>query len=246
MSPLLSTPRTVPDDVQAQARALGDPTRFRIFRYIFEAARPVDVAELTGYMQLNHNAVRQHLEVLTGAGLVVESQEERHRPGRPRLLYEAAPGSAGLWGTPGPYEQLAASLAEAMRTGAAPEQVGHRLGLARAREIARRGQVADPVAALEHEMARAGFKPVRRERPRGLELVLENCPFETAAAVNAKAVCEVHGGIEVEELVAKNPRRAGCRLLVRPEWPAEPVPPGPATGPQPSAAGGSSAAVARR
>jgi DNA-binding transcriptional ArsR family regulator len=105
--------RTVPDDVQAQARALGDPTRFRIFRSIFEAARPVDVAELTSYTQLNHNAVRQHLDVLTSAGLVTESQEERTRPGRPRLLYEAAPDAAGLWGTPGPYEQLATSLAEA-------------------------------------------------------------------------------------------------------------------------------------
>ena len=226
MGPLISPPRTVPDDVQAQARALGDPTRFRIFRYIFEAARPVDVAELTGYMQLNHNAVRQHLEVLTAAGLVVEGQEERHRPGRPRLLYEPAPDSAGLWGTPGPYEQLATSLAEAMRSGTSPEEVGRRLGLARAREIARRGAVGEAVEMVEHEMARAGFRPVRRERARGLEMVLEHCPFESAAAVNAKAVCDVHlglarglaegiGGIEVEDLVAKNPHRAGCRLVVK-------------------------------
>jgi predicted ArsR family transcriptional regulator len=226
MSPLIAPPRTVPDDVQSQARALGDPTRFRIFRYIFEAARPVDVAELTGYMRLNHNAVRQHLEVLTSAGLVIETQEERTRPGRPRLLYEAAPDSAGLWGTPGPYEQLATALAEAMRTGTSTEEVGRRVGLARAREISRRGARDDPAGAIEHEMARAGFKPARRERGRGVEFVLESCPFESAAAVNAKAVCQLHlglarglaegiGDIEVEDLVAKNPHRAGCRLLVR-------------------------------
>jgi predicted ArsR family transcriptional regulator len=218
--------RTVPDDVQAQARALGDPTRFRIFRSIFEAARPVDVAELTSYTQLNHNAVRQHLDVLTSAGLVTESQEERTRPGRPRLLYEAAPDAAGLWGTPGPYEQLATSLAEAMRTGSSPEEVGRRVGLARGREMSRRGPVADVIGAMEHEMARAGFKPARRERPRGVELVLERCPFESAAAANAKAVCPLHlglarglaegiGGVEVESLVPKNPHKAGCRLLVR-------------------------------
>lgn len=225
MSPLTSPVRTVPDGVQAQARALGDPTRFRIFRYIFEAARPVDVAELTSYTQLNHNAVRQHLEVLTSSGLVTEGQEERTRPGRPRLLYEAAPDSAGLWGTPGPYEQLATSLAEAMRTGSSPEEVGRDVGLARAREISRRGHPGDAVDVIEQEMARAGFKPSRRERPRVIELVLERCPFESAAAVNAKAVCSLHlglakglaegiGGMEVEDLVPKNPHKAGCRLLV--------------------------------
>jgi predicted ArsR family transcriptional regulator len=229
MSLFTSPSRTVPD-VQPQARALGDPTRFRIFRYIFESARPVGVAELTSYMQLNHNAVRQHLEVLTSASLVVEGQEKRTRPGRPRLLYEAAPGAAGLWGSPGPYEQLATALAEAMRSGTSTEEVGRRAGLARAREVSRRGAVGDPVEVIEHEMARAEFRPVRRQRARGAELVLENCPFESAAAVNPKAVCQFHlglaeglaegvGGIEVEDLVRKNPHRAGCRLLVRePGW----------------------------
>jgi DNA-binding transcriptional ArsR family regulator len=51
-------------DVQREARALGDPTRHRLFRYIVDAARPVGVGELTDYEQLNHNAVRQHLAVL--------------------------------------------------------------------------------------------------------------------------------------------------------------------------------------
>jgi predicted ArsR family transcriptional regulator len=186
----------------------------------------VDVAELTSYTQLNHNAVRQHLAVLRAAGLVAEGQEERARPGRPRLLYEAAPDASGLWGTPGPYEQLATSLAEALRTGLSPEEVGRRAGLRRAREVARQGDVGGPVEAMEQEMARAGFSPLRRERGRGLEIVLERCPFESAAAVNAKAVCSLHlglarglaegiGGMEVEGLVPKNPHKAGCRLLMR-------------------------------
>src|SRR5579875_852037 len=226
MALFTSSARSVPDGVQAQAKALGDPTRFRIFRYIFEAARPVDAAALNRNTQLNHNAVRQHLDVLTSAGLVTEGQEERTRPGRPRLLYEADPDAAGLWGTPGPYEQLAVSLAEAMRTGSSPEEVGRRAGLARAREISRRRPEGDVIWAVEHEMARGGFKPERRQRPRGVELVLGRCPFESAAAVNAKAVCLLHlglakglaeglGGVEVEALVPKNPHKAGCRLLVR-------------------------------
>jgi DNA-binding transcriptional ArsR family regulator len=47
--------------LQQQARALGDPTRHAIFRYIVDAGDAVDVAELTGQFGFNHNAIRQHL-----------------------------------------------------------------------------------------------------------------------------------------------------------------------------------------
>ena len=113
-----------------------------------------------------------------------------------------------------------------MRTGAPTEDVGRRMGLARARQASQKGAVADPIGVIEHEMARAGFRPVRREGPRPFELVLENRPFEGAAAVNAKDVCRLHlgltkglaegiGGVVVEDLVARNPHKAGCRLLVK-------------------------------
>ena len=60
------------DTLQEQARALGDPTRHEIFRYIADAGRPVDVAELTSHLGLNHNAIRQHLAKLVNADLVTE------------------------------------------------------------------------------------------------------------------------------------------------------------------------------
>ena len=99
-------PSLIRDDVQTQAKALGDPTRFRIFRYIFESGCPIGVAELTTYTQLNHNAVRQHLAVLAAAELVVEEVEERTRPGRPRLMYTPAIEVAGKWGLPSPYFRI--------------------------------------------------------------------------------------------------------------------------------------------
>ena len=37
--------------LQTQARALGDPTRHELFRYIVDAGRPVDVVELTDGLQ---------------------------------------------------------------------------------------------------------------------------------------------------------------------------------------------------
>jgi len=212
------------DHVQMQAKALGDPTRFRIFRYVFEVERPVSVAELTAYTQLNHNAVRQHLAVLTSAGLVVEQVEERVRPGRPRLLYTPAAEVAGLWGTLSPYEYLATLLSEMLRTDASPEEVGRSAGRRRAAELPGRSS-DDPFDVMEREVARRGFRPIVRKRAGAVELVLGRCPFESAAAINPGVVCSVHrglteglaegiGGIDVADLVAKNPHKAGCRVVI--------------------------------
>ena len=49
--------------LQEQARALGDPTRHDIFRYVADSDEPVDVRRpvLTADFGSNHNAIRQHL-----------------------------------------------------------------------------------------------------------------------------------------------------------------------------------------
>src|ERR1039458_8479697 len=125
------------DRLQREARALGDPTRHRIFRHISDAWCPVDVAELTALVRLNHNAVRQHLTVLKDAELVVEEIEQRSRPRRPRLLYRLNPDAVGFWGTEGPYELLASLLSEVVRTHASPREVGHDEGGHRVRQISR-------------------------------------------------------------------------------------------------------------
>ncbi len=56
---------------------LAHQTRHEIFRYIADASRPVDVAELTSHLGLDHNAIRQHLAKLVHAGLVVEDHAPR-------------------------------------------------------------------------------------------------------------------------------------------------------------------------
>jgi predicted ArsR family transcriptional regulator len=213
----------VEDELQQEARALGDPTRHRLFRYVAEASRPVGVAELTDFVQLNHNAVRQHLAVLKDAGLVVEEVEERSRPGRPRLLYRLAPEVAGRWGTPGAYAWLAGLLSDAVRRNLEPRQVGRQEGHRRGAELA---EGRAPIDLLETEIERRGFRPTRVERGRTVEFVLGRCPFADVAGSDPDTVCQLHlglaeglaeglGGLEVEGLVVKDPRRAGCRLTVR-------------------------------
>lgn len=211
------------EELQQEARALGDPTRYRLFRYIADAAGPVGVAELTDFVQLNHNAVRQHLAVLKDARLVVEEVEQRSRPGRPRLLYRLAPEIAGRWGTSGAYAWLAGLLSDAVRRRIGPRQVGRHEGHRRGAELAGTGESVD---VLETEIERRGFRPIRLERGRKIEFVFGRCPFADVAGSDPETVCQLHlglaeglvealGDLEVEGLVPKDPRRAGCRLTVR-------------------------------
>ena len=70
-------------------------------------------------------------------------------------------------------------------------------------------------------MQRRGFRPKRIAKGSKVEFVLGRCPFEEVAASNPDAVCQLHrglaeglaeglGGVQVERLMVKNPRRAGA------------------------------------
>jgi predicted ArsR family transcriptional regulator len=206
--------------LQLQARALGDPTRFRIFRQVADAEGEVDVAELTARFGLNHNAIRQHLAKLVDAGLVVEATAPPSGRGRPRLVYALHPRADSRWGVTGPYERLSLLLSEIVRSGETPVEVGRRAGRRRRLGTARAG---DPVAELAAHMARDGFEPEVRRRGGEIEIVLRTCPFAATALVDPDTVCGLHlgmargvaetaGGLVVDELVTHDPRRANCRL----------------------------------
>lgn len=214
--------------LQQQARALGDPTRHAIFRYVADAERPVDVAELTEHFGLNHNAIRQHLAKLVTAGLVLEATQATGGPGRPRLTYRVDAATDSRWGVTGPYERLSILLAEIISTGDTPVEVGRRQGR---REAAQRelggadlhGDDEAVIEAVREAIAREGFDPEVRRRGGQVDIILHTCPFETTAVADPQTVCALHlglaqgladgaHGVVVDELVAKDPRRANCRL----------------------------------
>ncbi|HQZ32811.1 MAG TPA: MarR family transcriptional regulator [Ilumatobacteraceae bacterium] len=206
--------------LQHQARALGDPTRHELFRFIVDAGHPVDVAQLTAHLGLHHNAIRQHLAKLVDAGLVVESTAPPAGRGRPRLQYTLNPSADSRWGVTGPYERLALLLTEIIRTGDSAVEVGRRAGR-RSTGFASSG--ADPVDALVGAMARHGFEPEAKRSGNQVDIVLGACPFETTALVDPETVCGLHlglaygasdavGGLVVDELLTRDPRRGACRL----------------------------------
>jgi predicted ArsR family transcriptional regulator len=207
-------------NIQLQARALGDPSRHEIFQYLVDAGNPVDVAELTAHLGLNHNAIRQHLRKLVDAGLVVEQAGPAAGRGRPKLYFSVSPGAESQWGATGPYERLSLLLAEMVRTGDSPVEVGRRAG--RRRRLGS-GSVSDPLGGLVEQMARQGFDPTVTSTGRGTEVILRTCPFATTALAEPDIVCRLHlglaygvaeavGGLVIDELIPKDPRRAHCRL----------------------------------
>ena len=205
--------------LQLQARALGDPTRHSIFRYIADAEGPVGVAELTEHLSLNHNAIRQHLAKLLEAGLVIESSLRGGRPGRPRLVYEIDPSADTRWGVLSPYERLSLLLVEKIRSGDPAVDVGSRA----ARQFRATASTPDEVVSnLTDTMTRLGFEPQTRLRGKRIDVVLGRCPFEAAALADPDTVCSLHLGlaqglvadtdIVIDGLVVNDPRRARCRL----------------------------------
>jgi predicted ArsR family transcriptional regulator len=205
--------------LQAQARALGDPTRHRVFRYLADADHPVRVAELTAEFGLNHNAIRQHLAKLVDAELVVERIGSSAGRGRPPLVYEVDPSAPSRWDIVGPYERLALWLAEVVSSGDSPIEVGRRAGR---RQLLLSDQVDDPRRELVTQMARQGFDPVTASNG---DVILHNCPFESTALADPDVVCNLHlgfaegiaeqlGGVRIGGLQPHDPRHARCRLRV--------------------------------
>ena len=218
--------QSAPPTLQEQARALGDPTRHAIFRYVADAGAPVDVAELTTHFGLNHNAIRQHLAKLVDASLVIEEQAPSAGRGRPRLNYRTHPGADSRWGATGPYERLSLLLSEMLRTGDSAVEVGRRAGRRQ-----RLGAAAedDPISFVVEAMEREGFDPTVRARGARVDVILRTCPFATTALVDPDTVCSIHlgiaqglaestdGRIAVDELVPHDPRKANCRLRLHRE-----------------------------
>ena len=196
-------------NLQIQARALGDPTRHDMFRFLADAGTQLGVAEITEQFGLNHNAIRQHLAKLVEADLLIETTARPSGRGRPKLQYRINPNAESRWGITGPYERLSMLLAEVVRTGDTPEEVGRRAGLRRRMSDSR----ADaPMEDFVLAMAEEGFEPVVRAADRSVEVRLDACPFSSAALTDPDTVCELHlglargvaesvGGIEVDELV---------------------------------------------
>lgn len=197
-----TTSRAVAQQGTTLHRALSDPSRLRILELLQQAEAPLDARELGTRVGLHANTVRLHLRVLAEAGLVSARREERTRPGRPRVLYEATTAEALDAPALASYRLLAQILASSLAgterdPSARAEEAGrawgaHLVGRPAPFTSISKEETIDEVVRLHEQF---GFRPELRGAKSGQELVLKHCPLQEIATTYQSVICPVHLGL---------------------------------------------------
>jgi predicted ArsR family transcriptional regulator len=193
----------VRQDILEVAKALGEETRFNIFRRIADAPEPLTVKDLVEQLGMHHSAIRIHLNKLEDAGLIYS--RKRHNPGvvgRPQLAFLPREEALSITLPPRNYEflsRLALDMIEANGSAESPEEFGMRWGRDYIRD---RGKLVDGPLPLEEalgtlveELHVIGTAPRLTTTPRGWELAGSNCVFQEVAASREPFVCKLHQSV---------------------------------------------------
>jgi predicted ArsR family transcriptional regulator len=179
-------------------KALGDETRFAMYRELATSTTPLSAQDLADALGLHANTVRLHLERLRDAGLVDVEAIHRGTVGRPQHLYSLAAGAPGLGFDPPAHALLAgllAAMAEQMGADAeAATATGHAWGV----EAGKRTPSRSCLGGLAAELARLGFEPAADEDigPDGTARIdFLHCPFRELAEAYPELVCSLHRGL---------------------------------------------------
>jgi predicted ArsR family transcriptional regulator len=183
----------------AVLKALGDETRYAMYRELATATSPLSAQDLADRLGLHANTVRLHLDRLRDVGLVDVEALHRGTVGRPQHRYFLAAGAPGLGFDPPAHALLAGLMAAlAERVGADPDDAadtGHAWGV----EAGKRTRTRSCLRALEAELLRLGFEPAvepgdgTAEGAARVEFL--HCPFRELAEAYPELVCNLHRGL---------------------------------------------------
>lgn len=181
-------------------QALASVTRVRLFRLLDDG--PTDIARLVEVTGLHYNTVRNHLEVLVGAGLVVRDIPPAGRPGRPSVQYRLADPPADAAEVRAKADR---ALLETLTAVVDEHVVDSGEATAVAAESIGRAQVAggQPPATVEEALVRVtvllaelGFEPeLEHDESQRARVLLRRCPFDDLARRYGDVVCAAHLGI---------------------------------------------------
>lgn len=189
------------DQSDLRYRALADPNRRSLLRFLDDHAEPMKGSDLAAKLGLHINTVRGHLALLEDAGFVERATNNRRGPGRPSVLYRAtnrdirSPTSEG-------YRFLAEVLASSIQAKSAePDRVAHEAGRAWGRYLVDRPLPFErvmPARAIQHvltTLAELGFSPEADSDASSVIVELHDCPFRELARNRGNIVCSVHRGL---------------------------------------------------
>jgi len=187
-----------PDELTV-LKALGDETRYAMYRELATSTAPLSAGDLADRLGLHANTVRLHLDRLRDAGLIEAEAVHRGTVGRPQHLYFLADGAPGLGFDPPAHALLAGLLASlAERVGADPDDAadtGHAWGT----EAGKSTRTRSCVRALDDELAQLGFEPspdtADGEYEGATRIEFLHCPFRELAEAYPELVCNLHRGL---------------------------------------------------
>jgi predicted ArsR family transcriptional regulator len=219
------------DRLYETARALGEDTRFRIYRHLCRSEGPVAVTTLAQSFDLHPNAIRQHLSRLQQAGLVVSRAERGGGgAGRPRRLYEPSPEPIDFAHPPRSMQFLVTVLVEAVDTLPGDDSMLIEFGRAWGRSWAirrKRERGAGPrsrkgrAELLAGELRDWGWRPTLAPDNGDFRLTSGRCLWKDLAPSSNGRSCALEEGLLTglaETLLnghARSIRAQGCGLEVR-------------------------------
>jgi DNA-binding transcriptional ArsR family regulator len=130
-----------PDELTV-LKALGDETRYAMYRELATSTAPLSAPELAERLGLHANTVRLHLDRLRDAGLIDAEAVHRGTVGRPQHLYflAGAPGSVRPTGarlSRASSRRWPSASAPTASTPPRPAGLGHRAGSAPLEQLPR-------------------------------------------------------------------------------------------------------------
>jgi predicted ArsR family transcriptional regulator len=179
----------------AVLQALGDETRYLLYRELAGSPRPLGAPQLADRLGLHTNTVRMHLERMREAGLVDVEPVHRGTVGRPQHVYALANGAPGLDFDPPAHAVLAGLLAAMAERLGGDGNDAEETGRAWGREAARRTSSGACVDVLVKQLTALGFDPAVEPDGDGTKISFLQCPFRDLAEAYPDLVCNLHRGI---------------------------------------------------
>jgi predicted ArsR family transcriptional regulator len=184
--------------------ALGDATRFSIYKHVVMSPEPISAGEAARQFGLHRTVARSHLEKLTEAGLVKVGTRRNPRGGRPAKVYSASDERIEIQLPPRRYETLSSMLIRLAsklngRSAELAAEVGYQFGCEAAAGL--RGGQHLPGGQLNLEsiiafLGERGCKPKVIVGTDGtLAVEVQNCLYLELARDNPEVVCGLSTGM---------------------------------------------------